>query len=208
MRVEIRADNSVHISGYVNVPGRMSRPVITPRGRVVETIEQRAFQNAIDRAGDALRMLVDHNNNRQVASVKDGTLTAREDEIGLRAEAVVTDPEVLEAARKNELRGWSFNMSHVEDELETRAEGLPLRRVKKFDMSEISLIIHANPCYSATSVEVRADNENGEDVELRALDAAIETVLPPKPQPETEAEKIARENKEMRAILDKIIAGE
>ena len=32
MRAELRADG-LHISGYVNVPGRTSRPVMTPRGR-------------------------------------------------------------------------------------------------------------------------------------------------------------------------------
>ena len=207
MRVEIRADNSVHISGYVNVPGRMSRPVITPRGRVIETIEQRAFQRAIDKAGKGLRMLVDHNNSRQVACVADGTLMATEDEIGLRAEATVSDPEVLKAAKNGELRGWSFNMSHVEDELEERADALPLRTVKNFDMSEISLIIHANPCYSATSVEVRADNEDGEDVEVRALDSRVETIKP-KIKTETVAERIKRENAELRSKVDKILAGQ
>ena len=43
MRAELRADG-LHISGYVNVPGRESRPVMTPHGRVIEIIEQRAFQ--------------------------------------------------------------------------------------------------------------------------------------------------------------------
>ena len=89
MRAELRADG-LHISGYVNVPGRTSRPVMTPRGRVIEVIEQRAFAEAISRAGN-IRLLLDHNQSRVLASTEDGTLKAREDEIGLRAVSFVTD---------------------------------------------------------------------------------------------------------------------
>ena len=165
MIVELRADG-VHISGYVNVPGRESRPVITPHGRVIEVIEQRAFARAIQRA-ECVDMLVDHDTTRKVASTKEGTLQVQEDEVGLRAEAVVTDAEVIKAAREKRLRGWSFNMRHPKDSLEERADKLPLRRVTDFDMTEISLIINKNPIYNSTSIEVRADGE-GEEVELRA----------------------------------------
>lgn len=198
MRVEVRA-GGVHISGYVNVPGRASRPVITPRGKVIETIEQGAFKKALERSGDELRMLMDHNSSRQLASVKDGTLKAREDEIGLYAEADVSDPEVLAAAKNHEIRGWSFNMRNVVDEVETRAEGLPLRRVKEFDMNEITLVLHANPCYSATSVEVRADGQD-EDSEMRAI-GDTEFVIPE----QTEADKIKAKNAEMRAKMEALI---
>lgn len=201
MRVEVRADG-VHISGYVNVPGRASRPVITPHGRVIETIEQGAFKSALTKAGNELRMLMDHNSARQLASVADGTLTAREDAIGLYAEATVTDPEVVQAAKKHELRGWSFNMRNVQDELEQRAEGLPLRKVKAFDMSEISLILHAVPCYSATSVEVRADGTDA-DTELRALGDTEFIILEEKQQ--SEKEKIKATNAERRAQMEALI---
>ena len=201
MRVEVRADG-VHISGYVNVPGRASRPVITPHGRVIETIEQGAFKNALAKAGDELRMLMDHNSARQLASIADGTLTAREDAIGLYAEATVSDPEVVEAAKKHELRGWSFNMRNVQDELEQRAEGLPLRKVKSFDMSGISLILHAVPCYSATSVEVRADGTDA-DTELRAL-GDTEFIIPEEKQ-QSKKEKIRATNAERRAQMEALI---
>ena len=42
MKVELRANGTMHISGYVNVTGKMSRPVITGKGqRVIEVIEER-----------------------------------------------------------------------------------------------------------------------------------------------------------------------
>ena len=49
MKIEIRADGA-HISGYVNATEKKSRPVVTPRGKVVEEIEPRAFERAIERA--------------------------------------------------------------------------------------------------------------------------------------------------------------
>ena len=166
MRAELRSDG-LHIDGYVNVPGRKSRPVMTPRGKVIEVIEPGAFRDALSRAPE-LRMLLDHDTSHELASREAGTLKAVEDSVGLRASSVVTDPAVIDGAKQNRLRGWSFNMQNVEDEMEERAEGLPVRHVKKFDMSEISLIMNRIPVYSATSVEVRADGKDA-DVETRAI---------------------------------------
>lgn len=184
MKAELRADG-LHISGYVNVPGRISRPVMTSRGKMVEVIEQGAFQRAIDAAADGVKMLLDHNHFRMLAATGDGSLEVHEDEIGLRAEALVTDPEVIEGARAGKLRGWSFNMRNVKDEVEERAGELPLRHVKSFDMDEITLVMNKVPVYSATSVEIRA--EEAEDVEERASTEEIELILPPeKPDPNAE----------------------
>ena len=77
IKAEIRAD-VLHISGYVNVPGRESRPVITPRGKVIEVIEQRAFQRALQKV-DNVDLMVDH--ERKIGSTKEGTLKLNEDEI-------------------------------------------------------------------------------------------------------------------------------
>lgn len=187
MKAELRADGSLHISGYVNVPGRQSRPVLTPRGRVIEVIEQGAFARALGRAG-SLRMLLDHDERRALASTGDGSLKAREDAVGLYAESVITDPEVIEGARTGKLRGWSFDMRHVSDDVETRADGLPIRHVKDFDISEISLVMNKIPAYSSTSIEVRADTEQDDDatVEIRATDLEAEFIdqTPPPADPE------------------------
>lgn len=167
MKAEIRADG-LYIAGYVNVPGRESRPVITPRGKVIEVIEQRAFKRALQKV-DNIDLLVDH--ERKIASTKEGNLKVWEDEIGLRAEAIITDKEVIEGARKGKLKGWSFNMMKVVDELEERAGKLPLRRVKDFVMTEITLALRKLPVYSATSIEVRAEEE--EEVEIRAFESEV-----------------------------------
>lgn len=165
--MEIRSDG-LHITGYVNVPGRESRPVVTPRGKVIEVIEQRAFQRALQKV-DNIDLMVDH--ERKIASTKEGTLKAWEDEIGLRAEAVITDEEVIQGAKQGKLKGWSFNMKKVVDELEERAGKLPLRRVKDFIMTEITLALKKIPVYSATSIELRAEEE--EEIEIRTSECEI-----------------------------------
>ena len=175
MRIEIRADGA-HISGYVNATEKRSRPVITPHGRVIEEIEPRAFAGALERAQD-VPLTVDHQ-DRVYASTRAGTLELREDEIGLYAQATVTDGELIDAARSGKIRGWSFGMYNVQDEIEQRADGLPLRRIQALDLDHVTLVVHKMPVYSATSVEVRADGEV--ELETRAVlgDAQIADNVP------------------------------
>ena len=115
MRVEIRADGA-HISGYVNATGKTSQPVITPRGKVVETIEPGAFERAIERAKN-ITVTVDHETH-VYASMEAHTLKLYEDYIGLYADTLITDPEVVEHGRNGDIRGWSFGMFNVVDDME------------------------------------------------------------------------------------------
>lgn len=158
MRIEIRSD-SVVIDGYVNAVERMSKPVITPHGKVVEVIEQRAFERALERA-DNVDLLLNHDTERKLGSTTQGNLELWEDNIGLRAVCTVTDADVIEKAKNGKLKGWSFGMYTNEDKIEERAEGLPIRRIKELDIFEVSIIDNRlSPCYTATSIETRADGE-------------------------------------------------
>lgn len=166
MNIEIRADGA-HISGYVNAVERKSRPVITPHGKVVEEIEPRAFQEALDRAENVV-MTKDHDPDTVLAETRAGSLRLYEDNIGLYADAVVTDEKTVAEARAGKVKGWSFGMRNVVDEVEERAGELPLRRIKGLDLDHITLVVRKNPCYSATSVEVRAGDEV--ETELRSTE--------------------------------------
>ncbi len=158
MRIEIRND-SVVIDGYVNAVERMSNPVITPHGKVIEVIEQRAFERALERA-ENVELLLNHDKERKLGSVVDGNLELWEDNIGLRAICSVTDSEVIQKAKEGKLKGWSFGMYATNDSIEERAEGLPIRHIKDLDIFEVSIIdTRMNPCYTATSIETRAEGE-------------------------------------------------
>lgn len=171
MNIEVRADDTVRIEGYVNATEKKSRPVITPHGKCIEMVEERAFENAINRAGD-VSVTVDHDSSHIYASTKDNTLKLYEDGIGLHADVLITDKSVVEIAKQGKIRGWSFGMYNVVDELEQRADGeLPIRHIKSLDLDHITLVVNKVPCYSATSVEVRADSET--DIETRAVDSNV-----------------------------------
>lgn len=158
MRIEIRSD-SVLLDGYVNAVGRDSRPIITPHGKVVEQIEPRAFQRALDRA-ENIDLLLNHDKGKKLGSIKEGNLELYEDNIGLRAICTVTDPDVIQKARQKKLKGWSFGMYTNKDDVEQRADNIPRRLIKDLDIFEVSIIDNRmSPCYTGTSIEQRAEQE-------------------------------------------------
>ncbi|MFA6717913.1 MAG: HK97 family phage prohead protease [Prevotella sp.] len=166
MNVEIRADG-LHLSGYVNVTEKMSRPVITGKGqKVIELIEPRAFEKALEKV-DNVPMTKDHNPDVVLAETRAKTLELHEDAIGLHYDATITDAQTITEARAGKLKGLSFGMKNITDKIEERADALPLRRVSAFDLDHITLVVHKTPVYAATSIEMRAD-ETESTVETRA----------------------------------------
>lgn len=63
-------------------------------------------------------------------------------------------------------------MYNVQDELEQRADELPLRRIKALDLDHVTLVVNKYPVYSATSVELRAGEETV--VETRTLETPVQ----------------------------------
>ena len=177
-KVELRSD-SVIISGYVNAVGRESRPINSPTGKFVEQVEPGAFKAALTRAAN-VDLLLNHKAEKKLGTTATGELKLEEDNIGLRAEAIVRDAEVIEKARKGELRGWSFGMYVNKAEIEQRAEKIPKRYLQDIDIFEVSIIdTSCLPVYAGTSVECRSGNEVM--AETRTNDEEVETVnkIPP-----------------------------
>lgn len=190
MRIEIRSD-SVLLDGYVNAVDRDSKPVITPHGKVVERIEPRAFQRALERA-DNIDLLLDHNEKRKLGSTKEGNVKLFEDNIGLRAICTVTDPEVIQAAKDGKLKGWSFGEYVNKDSIEERANDIPRRNVTDLDLFEVSIIKNLTPCYTATSIETRAEKEVVIEQRTNEFRAVVENMV------ETPKETIDYSNYENR----------
>lgn len=154
MRIEIRSDH-VHISGYVNAVGRDSRLIPDKRGGFIEQVEPGTFRRALE-SGHPVELRLNH--ERVLGSTADGTISLKEDAIGLHAEADISDPEVMESARKGELRGWSFGFREAKDLWQ--ATDPPRRTLTGFDLTEVSLIDRRKtPAYIGTSVEVRDSGE-------------------------------------------------
>lgn len=175
MRIEIRNDR-VLIDGYVNAVGRDSKPMLDDDGeKFVEQITPKAFQRAVEKNDDIL-CLLNHEPSRKLGSTKDGNIELFEDNIGLRAICEITDSDVIEKAKQNKLRGWSFGFEALKEHEETLANGIKRRFVDEMNLFEVSIIDEQKiPCYEGTSIETRAEKSTkleyrGEDFTAKVID--------------------------------------
>lgn len=159
LQIEIRSSNEAVISGYVNAVERDSR--IMPKGKgatavrsFVERVKAGTFDRAIKR-GKPIELRFNH--GRKLGDTTNN-LELYEDNIGLYARAVISDREVIEKARKNELRGWSFGFI-AESEIWDKEGEIDRRTLEDIDLKEVS-ILDKTPAYFGTSVEVRGEESN------------------------------------------------
>lgn len=171
MRIEIRSD-SVILDGYVNVTQRESRELSSPSGKFVEEIMPRTFERALMKNPN-VDLLFNHEKNRKLGSTQTGELELREDNVGLRAIAKITDAEVIEKARKNELRGWSFGFNVIKDTWKNREDGMRKRIVEEMNLAEIS-VLDRTPAYIATSIESRGEEDILNETRSEEFSAKIE----------------------------------
>ena len=182
MQVEVRND-SVVITGYVNAVERLSKPIReTLHGKVrtfLERIRAGVFRDALKR-NDEVLVLLNHDNNRVLASTKEGTAVLEEDNIGLRAEITITDSYVVQKAREGKLTGWSFGFIANDDELS--AEGKDeIRTVTSMELREVSILDDTKaPAYYGTLIETR---EGGAEV----MHIRVEAINEPEAQEESQA---------------------
>lgn len=159
MKIEIRSATEAVISGYVNAVERDSR--VLPRhmcpdatGDFVERVKAGAFARAIAR-GHPIEVRFNH--GRTLGDTSNGSLVLKEDNIGLHAEAIVHDPEVIENARNKKLRGWSFGFAKIADVWEDAGEGIQRRNLFELDLGEVSILTEC-PAYIGTSIEMRGES--------------------------------------------------
>lgn len=150
-------EDKVEIEGYVNAVERNSRTLWDRFGSFVERIAKGAFKRALDKNPD-VRLYVNH--ERDIGGEADGNLKLEEDAIGLRAEATITDPKVVQDAINGDLVGWSFGYFDTDDGVDRFIEnGMPLRYVKDMDLFEVSILNRTRtPAYEGTLVTVRSDD--------------------------------------------------
>lgn len=161
MEIEIRSSDCAVISGYVNAVERRSKVLSRPGAPPFrEIVKPGTFRKAIGR-GEKIELRFNH--GRVICDTGSG-LELCEDNVGLRARAIVSDREVVEAAKSGRLTGWSFGFRCLNDSWRTDEDGIELRELNDISLSEVS-VLTLNPAYIATSVEVR---DNGEAFECRS----------------------------------------
>ena len=178
MKVEIR-NNKILIDGYVNAVERESKVLYDTRGQFIEKIRAVVFQRAIEKA-DNVRVLLDHEPERELADTKSGKAKLVEENIGLRATVEIDDPEVIQKAKENKLRGWSFGFLCNKEDRSQDENGIKKRIVRDSDSPEVSIIDdRKSPAYLGTSIELRDDKINLikyrtdiSDVDIRIIEDA------------------------------------
>ncbi len=203
MKIELRGNGSVHLSGYVNVTEKRSR-VMKRYGRsFVEKVVPGAFADAVRAAEEekrAINLKIDH--NRVIANTLDGSLRLKEDSVGLYASAVVNDSEFEKRAENGEVKGWSFGFYPLKDEYrvlydENGKTDIEERSLEKVKLTEVTLCINAKPCYEATTFELRG----GENTVFERRGFENEVVIEKRRE-----EKRAEIAEEDRADMEKRIA--
>lgn len=149
MKAEIRNGN-VLLSGYVNVSDRDSRPLRDIHGTFIERVAPGTFAKSLEQRPDVGLML---NHKRDLSPTK---FDLYEDQIGLRAQIEIDDPEVIDLAEHNKLTGWSFGFVAKSDNWTTENE-VRHRTITDMDLQEVS-ILSVTPAYIATSIEMRNDD--------------------------------------------------
>lgn len=198
-------DDSVVIEGYVNAIERKSKPLRSRIGEFVERIKQGAFKRALERNGN-IRLLLNHDWNKDLGGTKDGNLELTEDNIGLRARATITDPEVIEKARNGDLVGWSFGFTDRDVDKHDE-NGVTTRDVNDLDLYEVSLLDRTKkPAYDGTLVSVRAEDD------LQFHGEPCITELEIREETEPKQHEFVEENKEIdyspfEAIIEEIKGG-
>lgn len=174
MKIEIR-DDAVIIDGYVNAVERESKVIRERTAAFIEKIKAGAFQRALDRAertGQDVRVLLNHNYGRVLASARDPGTTIKEDAIGLRCRCEIRDAEVIKKAKENKLSGWSFGFTALRDNWTGDGE-IRRREIKELELREVSVLDDSRiPAYDGTSIEARS----GEDglIEVRMFEDTVE----------------------------------
>lgn len=169
MKINLRADNTAEITGYVNAVGRESRLL----GDFYEVVEPKVFERALKNTNCVGLMF---NHVRLLGSTND-CLELKEDNIGLYARAIVNDPEVIAKAQNDKLQGWSFGFYINDQEVTTRADGTELHTLKDIDLVEVS-ILDCTPAYIATSIEMRdGENVQTKTKNVRVFEDTVEKVI-------------------------------
>lgn len=167
--MEIReVEGKLTIEGYINVTERKSKVMTDSKGKFVETIKQGCFKRALERNPNIL-LLLNHDFSKKLGDTQTN-LELREDDIGLKYKVETDNAELLDLYSKGQLNGTSFGFNNA---LGYRYKGkvMDTREIKDLDLVEVSILGGSHiPAYSGCSIEIRGENEENIQLELRQLE--------------------------------------
>jgi HK97 family phage prohead protease len=224
---EIReAGDGMTFSGYAAKFNSRSENL----GGFVETIMPGAFKRSLDSRND-VKLLVNHDSGRVLASTRSGTLRLTEDSVGLRVEADLPNTtdgrDMAELLRRQDLSSMSFGFSVIKDSWSQDGTERSLKSVRLFETS-----IVAFPAYQATEASVRSydalatranvdadeladailkleEGEDLSDIEAELLKSVVEKLTPESAKAkdsviEDESNNLELKRKQLELILKRV----
>lgn len=151
-------DGLMKVGGYINVTERESEMLYSKRKRkwFKEVMKRGVFQRAIEKARE-IPLLFEHNWEKRLATTNDKSLTLKEDNVGLKFEAIIEDRSVYDQVKSGAINSCSFGFRALEEEIEPIDSRLERRFVSDIELLEVSLV--SNPAYVGSLAEVRAYEE-------------------------------------------------
>jgi len=156
LEIRVEAGKPTRLVGYAAKFGVRSQPIF---GSFREVIAKGAFGKNLP--GADIRFLVGHDTRAILGRTKSGTLSVREDDVGLRFELTLPETtlakDTIEQIGRRDLDAMSFGFKKVEDAWGEDEEGFDLRTLKEVKVFELSLT--AFPAYDETEVALRELSE-------------------------------------------------
>lgn len=193
--VNLEYDNDAkRIGGYINVVERSSEVMYSHKDCkwFKETMQSGVFKRALQK-NQSVPLLLEHDWDKQVAHTNDGTLELREDSIGLRFDAVVSEDTYKEIEKKG-ITSCSFGFKINEQQKEPVNTKLEKRYVTNIDLFEVSLV--SNPAYVGSLVEKRALEDALKEEEVEEVREKEEIKEQEKKSESSEKEKEVEEETE------------
>ena len=163
--IENDDEGKLIVSGYVNETGKQSH-LLGNKKKFKETIQKGAFTRALKKGND-IHFLAEHDENKILASTRNGSLTLKEDEKGLLMTAEISNTsygrDYHTLIKDGILRNMSFGFSVDKDKWRKLNDGTYTRDIDDLTLYEVSVV--TNPAYPQSTISARGLNVV-EDVEI------------------------------------------
>jgi len=157
---EIRAKDDGHIEGHAAVFDQDYVLWEMPGYRVVERVKQGAFSRALKEKHD-VRCLFNHDPNQLLGRTAAGTMTLKEDNLGLSYDTELPDTQLGRdlpvLIKRGDVTGSSFAFTVTKETITEEKKGdmtVRTRQIEDVDLYDASPVTY--PAYTGTDVNARA----------------------------------------------------
>ena len=151
----LTSNGDLIVSGYVNKTEQLSE-VLGATKKFREKIAKGAFTKALRNKTRDIDFLAEHDNEKILASTRNGTLKLYEDDVGLYMEAVIAPTswgqDYYTLIKEGLINSMSFGFRALKDSWEY-VDGIAIRTVHELELYEVSVV--KDPAYSQSNIQAR-----------------------------------------------------